>query len=278
MHEDIIMLPDNPQNKGRLHVQMVGISYCDGSYRIKRKSSEIHCFGYVIKGRGRVNCNDKSFVAQAGDVYVLQKGADHYYYSDDKNSWEKVWFNISGTLPDSLMSTYGIDTVNHIEKLDLSDSFFKFMQAARNNVDTAATHSRLEIMLHTIIQEMSVAANRRTAGLGQRIRSMIDDNIEGRLQLEQVAQAVSCTPCHAIRVFKSEYGQTPYEYLLGEKIRIARFLLKSSAMPVRKIAAKLAFCDEHYFSNVFKKRCGITPVRYRKGGEAKACTTKSPDK
>ena len=265
MREDIILLPDNPQGEGRLHVQMAGVSYCDGR-RVRRKSSEAHCFEYVIKGRGRVSLGDKSFVAQAGDVCILHKGAEHCYYPDGKNPWEKLWFNVSGTLPDSLVRTYGLGAVSHVENLDLSDSFFEFVQTVRSRTDTVAAHGRLEIILHRIIQQISAAVNHREIGLGQRIKSVIDDNIEGHLRLEQVAQAVFCTPCHAIRVFKSEFGQTPYEYLLGEKIRIARFLLKGSAMPVRQIAAKLAFCDEHYFSNVFKKRCGITPVRYRKGG------------
>ena len=68
-----------------------------------------------------------------------------------------------------------------------------------------------------------------------------------------------------IRVFKKHTGQTPYKFLLDEKIRISKVLLRSTNMNVKTIADRLCFSDEHYFSFIFKRKTGCTPLKYRNG-------------
>ena len=36
-------------------------------------------------------------------------------------------------------------------------------------------------------------------------------------------------------------------------------------MGVREIASQLSFCDEYYFSNLFKQKVGVSPAAYRSG-------------
>ena len=35
-------------------------------------------------------------------------------------------------------------------------------------------------------------------------------------------------------------------------------------MPVSEVSERLGFCDQFYFSRYFKKRCGESPLKYRK--------------
>ncbi len=73
------------------------------------------------------------------------------------------------------------------------------------------------------------------------------------------------TADHFRRCFKEELGQTPLEYLTTLRINQAKKLLR--AMPpqsVESIAADCGFKDEFYFSRVFKKQTGLSPLAYRK--------------
>ena len=97
MHEEIIAF-DSEHSHSPFKVQMTGISYCDGSYRIIRNESPIYCIEYIIKGKGYVQLDNTSFCADEGDIYILPSGRNHYYYSDDENPWTKIWFNISGAI------------------------------------------------------------------------------------------------------------------------------------------------------------------------------------
>ena len=65
-------------------------------------------------------------------------------------------------------------------------------------------------------------------------------------------------------ISQSEYGETVYSYILEQKIRTAENLLKNSGLSVKEISDMLKFTDEHYFCNIFKKKRGVTPARYRR--------------
>ena len=66
------------------------------------------------------------------------------------------------------------------------------------------------------------------------------------------------------RAFSREFGTTPYQYQLNEKMRIARRLLRSTMLPVSEIAAMLGYRDISYFSALFREKNGTSPGKYRK--------------
>ena len=76
---------------------------------------------------------------------------------------------------------------------------------------------------------------------------------------------MSRSESQTIRIFKRAYGVTPYAYLLEKKLDLAGQLLRDTNLSVREIAEKLSFADEYYFSNVFKKKTGVSPSVYRRG-------------
>ena len=63
--------------------------------------------------------------------------------------------------------------------------------------------------------------------------------------------------------FKKEMQENFSEYLARIRIEKAQALLASTAMKTYQIAEEVGFSDPHYFSQVFKKKCGIVPAEYR---------------
>ncbi len=90
------------------------------------------------------------------------------------------------------------------------------------------------------------------------------DNYNEEISLQQLSQIANLSPYHFIRVFKSQTGITPYQFLIGIKIHKAMDLLKSSQLSVTEISSRCGFANPSYFAAIFKKRNGITPSRYRK--------------
>jgi len=66
------------------------------------------------------------------------------------------------------------------------------------------------------------------------------------------------------RMFKSQYGIPPSEYIHRLRFRRALLMLKESAAPVSQTAFKCGFSDPAYFSRVFCREMGITPTQFRK--------------
>ena len=61
---------------------------------------------------------------------------------------------------------------------------------------------------------------------------------------------------------------TPYAYVLGKRIDLSKKLLVDTNLTVKQIADKLCFTDEYYFSNLFKRKVGVSPAAYRRAERA----------
>ena len=79
MKEEIISFVKPIQNIP-FFIQMTGISYCDGSYKIQRANSKIYVFEYILEGEGTVIIDDKKFYPSKGDIYILHKGSNHVVF------------------------------------------------------------------------------------------------------------------------------------------------------------------------------------------------------
>lgn len=70
------------------------------------------------------------------------------------------------------------------------------------------------------------------------------------------------TPSHFVRSFSRHYGMTPHAYLLNQRIRHARTLLKRGE-PLAEVALASGFADQAHFQRQFKRRVAATPGHYR---------------
>ncbi|WP_176014651.1 helix-turn-helix domain-containing protein [Victivallis sp. Marseille-Q1083] len=67
-----------------------------------------------------------------------------------------------------------------------------------------------------------------------------------------------------IRRFSSYFGISPQHYVQEQRIRSATLLLIRTELPIADIAESCGFCDIYYFSRMFRKFRGISPLAFRK--------------
>ena len=269
MREDIVFFPEQADT-GAFDIQMCGISYCDGSYRISRPNSDIWCIEYICKGKGYVQLDDIRFTASQGDIYILPAGMNHYYYSDEKDPWEKMWFNIRGSFVDATIRAYKLTGLYHVKYLDLKDLFEDFIrhaQAARSNPRGPINLDRCAIDFLKVVQSIASAPELQEQHLPTGKVQQLKHRLDTLTDFSQSFDTITCdffyTKSHLIRAFKAEYGMTPYHYLLERKANTAKQLLKNTAMSITEIAHQLGFSNCHYFSAFFSKRTGLSPREYR---------------
>lgn len=256
-----------PQTAGLpFQVRLTGISYCDGTYEIRRPKSRITCIEYVIHGEGTVCEGEESFTAQSGDIYILHEGKNHYYYSDTRNPWVKIWMNLSGTAVEHLLFAYGLDRINHVSGLNLEEDFREFYSVAKKCRSAAEVSERCSLLFHRILQKIAnyIQKTTQTSATALKMKELIDSAKGFDISLDELSKRLFFTKTHLIRIFRNEYRITPYEYILSRKLRLAKDLLVNTSLSVSEIASYLNFCDAHYFTNFFRSRTGTTPREYRK--------------
>lgn len=98
----------------------------------------------------------------------------------------------------------------------------------------------------------------------------IQEHIDRNLTCAEIAEAVHLNASYLTRLFKRERGVALNVYIVSEKMRVAASLLRVTSIPVSLIAAKVGYSNFSYFSQVFRKYSGKSPLEYRQ--EARAGT------
>lgn len=266
MKEDIVSFPGESGPGTPFHLQMTGISYCDGSYRIKRKNSRTSVFEYVIKGKGTLTVDGKTFEPEAGDVYIAPAYTDHEYHSSSKDPWQKIWFNTKGSLIENLIDAYNLKDVFLVKGLNLYDLFRRGYETAKQFPESV--NESIPLIIHEIIMKIAgkIKGDQEPeySTEGKKLKNYLDLHADDKLKLKTMAKLINKSPSQTIRIFKKEYGTTPYRYLLNKKNDLAKMILSNSAISIKETAFRLGFKDEYYFSNIFKQKTGYAPSIYRK--------------
>lgn len=97
----------------------------------------------------------------------------------------------------------------------------------------------------------------------EKARHYLSDHLTQEIRTEDIAKAVGLSPYHLSRLFKTHTGLTMGEYLIRERVEAAKQLLAATDRPIPQIASLLRFCDQSYFTMVFRKQTGQTPGEYR---------------
>lgn len=91
----------------------------------------------------------------------------------------------------------------------------------------------------------------------------IQDHIDEDLKIVTLAEVVGLSPSYFSRVFKRTVGISPRQYVLSERIRLAKTLLKDSYISLSAISFRCGFYDQSHFVLQFRRFTGTTPKAYR---------------
>jgi AraC-like DNA-binding protein len=88
------------------------------------------------------------------------------------------------------------------------------------------------------------------------------------LDLDGLARIAAMSKFHFLRVFRRSIGMTPYQFLLGLRLRRAASRLLASQGPVSTVAFEAGFGDLSTFNATFRQCFGMSPSAFRKRGLA----------
>lgn len=256
-----------PDTKSPFCLTLAGITYPSLEYCITRSNTNACVMEYIISGTGHIELNGRTYTASAGDMYIIPPYTKHTYYSDAQDPWCKIWFNSCGILMPELLRIYKID---HVIVFKGANGYDKMQQILKLCENKTLSGHELNKQASVIVLELIHFLSEHTHASAQEIsseatilKSYIDMNIDQNIGIAELSKQIFRSESQTIRIFKNAYAQTPYDYLLTQKIARANLFLQNTHMPVKEIALRLGFCDEHYFSNLYKKKTGRTPSDFR---------------
>lgn len=96
------------------------------------------------------------------------------------------------------------------------------------------------------------------------VKSWISDHYHLDLDMVAIAELVHLNPNYLSRLFKLETGESLTGYLIDVRMQKAKELLMvQTELKVYEVAEQIGYQDSTYFTKLFKKMNGYTPLEYR---------------
>lgn len=96
------------------------------------------------------------------------------------------------------------------------------------------------------------------------IDAYIYDHMGEEIHRSDIADYLHLNVDYLGRLFKKQRGSSLKEYIIAEKMKVARELLRTTMLPIGFVAAKVGYSSFSHFSRIYKKVFGISPTEERK--------------
>lgn len=227
----------------------------------------LHC----TKGKGKLLIDKKEFNIVPNTGIFISSSFPHEYYSVEE-PWETHFVAFSGYgVPKLLeflgLNNYGIFSFNDIRFLDsmLSDIYTTAKAGAEQSgyKCSAALYSLL-VEVKNSIRENSVSIENLRFKKLQPLINYLEVNYNKDISIEDMAAVISTSPQYLCRLFNQTYNMRPFTYLTRYRLQKAKeLLLNCNNLTVGEITFRVGYKDQSYFTALFKKSEGMTPLEYR---------------
>ena len=153
---------------------------------------------------------------------------------------------------------YNSDNVNIIQINDIDESMLE---------EKFINHNNANINFNDVKDNKIKNVNKIKLKLFDDVKNFIKENIKTELELEKVASNFGLSVYYFSRTFKEVTGTNFSDYINKCRIDIAKELLSNGEMNVKEVCYKVGYNDPNYFSKVFKKYEGVSPVNYKEANE-----------
>jgi AraC-like DNA-binding protein len=96
-----------------------------------------------------------------------------------------------------------------------------------------------------------------------RIKQYIDEHYAQAITAEDLASMSHCSKGHLFRAFKKAFHISPLAYQQDLRFEAVQRLLRFTSLRCYEIAQRVGYANVYFFHRQFKKRLGLTPLRYR---------------
>ncbi|MEH7086063.1 AraC family transcriptional regulator [Neobacillus drentensis] len=93
--------------------------------------------------------------------------------------------------------------------------------------------------------------------------TFIHQEIFHDITLEKIAEYAGVHPGYLSKIFKVSVGMIIPEYINRKKIEDSKYFLLHSNSRLSEIAHMFGYCNQSYYTSLFKKYTGITPGQYK---------------
>ena len=250
------------------HMQAFNIFYYRKGSFTRRQNYPSYLLLYTYEGSAQLEYLGKKKTLNAFDGALIDCTQPHAYAA--LTDWTVAVLHFRGPLAAHIHAEM-VKTGSTIFHEPTTGHFQQMMEELLNIYNSPSlqrdlrAHHRIEgMLLHLLIINNSIALAKNEIPMNvQKAMKHMEDHYAESISLDDLAQITATDKYHLAKEFKKYTSFSPHDYLIRLRINQARILLKTSTLPVVKIAHSVGVRDINNFNYLFKKRVGKTPTEYR---------------
>lgn len=227
-------------------------------------------FEIIISGKGMHTYNDTTYEVSAGDAYLISYRDFHAFSATTDITLLSLQFNGS-VLAEEINSYLSLNYNRFKCKFNAheTEEIINILDTIANEINEKELYG--DIVIKNAISMLTVKVLRNssytempfTPSLVQLAIGYINQNFKHDISLSDIAKEFSVTPNYMGTLILKWTGCTFSEYINTMRTDYASNLLTSSDLSVKEIAFSSGYNSVEYFSYVFKKITGKTPLKFR---------------
>lgn len=229
-----------------------------------------------LRGSVLLRTADGEWTLPAGNVQIVEGAVGVQSLGDVPNC---AWAMLSG--PDTAWAmSLGINTTyaqrnllpgRHALAADERRQWLMLCagsnEPAERNAALIALLAPLQRELHAQVERCpgrSLVRRRHVYSRLQRARNFLRARSANGVGLDAAAQHIGYSPCHFLRVFHRVFDETPQNFIIEQRLELARNLLRSSSLGVIEVGFASGFESRWSFARQFRRRFGVTASHFRR--------------
>lgn len=207
---------------------------------------------FCINGQITYTHNQKKFISNPKCVVLLPKGATYSINGDKDGLFPVINFECNNLKVNTIITIPVTDSKSYIKDYKSLSNCFLFENKQLKQFQ----------LLYNILERLDSEQARTPISS---ILSYLEDNLwDNTISNEFLAKKLGISEIYLRKLFLSNLGSTPKQYILDLRIKKAKQLLTDSNYTVTEISEKCGFSSLYHFCRIFKKKTDLTPLEYSK--------------
>jgi AraC family transcriptional regulator, transcriptional activator of pobA len=118
--------------------------------------------------------------------------------------------------------------------------------------------------INRVYQPISSSQQTKAVQISNQFKELMAEHIKTTHRVREYAVLLNITPNHLSKSVKAITGKSPTKWIDEAIVLEAKVLLYQSKLSVSEVAAEVGLFDPSYFSRLFKKYEGVSPMAFRK--------------
>jgi AraC family transcriptional regulator of arabinose operon len=241
-----------------------------------------HIIIYCMEGRGWIEIDKRRMEIGPSQFIAIPANIGHKYAANEKDPWTIYWIHFKGEIAAYIVELILQNSKNYKPELTYNENRIKLFEDIYSNLEKGYSQDNLRYVnmifyhfLSSLLYEdkFNYVEKKKDNDIIAMTIELMQKNIHTVVTLQEFAHFARLSVSHFSAVFRERTGYSPIEYFNHLKVQKACQYLLLTNMTVKEMAANLGVDDQYYFSRMFSKLMGYSPVVYRKrnksaGGQA----------